>query len=284
MPFKNQYYCFIAGLPDISFDGVKLPFTPDQFRAILDEELKPDDKKLFNRYFLKRDNETVITPLKNRDAAIGTTDRYYSEDLLNVVSKINENLPIDDKGILPDFHCWLNKWVDETESQESGKMWEDLLTSLYMDYGREAKNSLLSGWFELNLNIGNILAAIYARKHRIDIAEYIVGTNSTAELIRENANSRDFGIGSEPEYFNTIQRYSEEEDIYERERKIDQLRWEWLDNNTIFDYFNIEYIFAYLCKLEILNRWVSFNAQEGERLFRELIATLKNETEIPDDF
>ncbi len=153
-----------------------------------------------------------------------------------------------------------------------------------MDFGRESKNSLLSGWFELNLNIGNLLSAIYARKYKMEVAKYIVGNNKTANLIRENSNSRDFGISMELEYFDAIQRISEEEDIYDRERKIDKFRWDWLEENTVFDYFNIEYIFAYLCKLQILERWVSLNAEEGERVFRELINNLKNKTELPEDF
>ena len=51
----------------------------------------------------------------------------------------------------------------------------------------------------------------------------------------------------------------------------------------ILHYFDIEYIFAYLCKLQILERWVALNAEEGERVFRELIHQLKKEIDIPKD-
>jgi hypothetical protein len=152
-----------------------------------------------------------------------------------------------------------------------------------MDYGLEAKNSLISRWFELNLNIGNILSAIYARKYDMDVTKVVVGNNKLAMIIRENANARDFGITLELDYFDAIQRLSEEGDIYERERKLDKFRWEWLEQNTTLDYFNIEYIFAYLCKLQILERWVSLNAVEGERVFRDLITGLKNGIEMPDE-
>ncbi len=153
-----------------------------------------------------------------------------------------------------------------------------------MDYGIEVKNSLISEWFELNLNIGNILAAIYAKKYGIDITKVIVGSNKIAKIIKDNANIRDFGLSRELEYFDTIQRISEESDIYERERKADRFRWNWLEENTVFDYFNIEYIFAYLCKLQILERWVKLNAKEGERVFREIISNLKNQTNLPEEF
>jgi len=45
MLFKNQYYYFVAGLPDFSFDSMKLPFTVEEFRDMLNEELKSDDKE-----------------------------------------------------------------------------------------------------------------------------------------------------------------------------------------------------------------------------------------------
>ncbi len=157
------------------------------------------------------------------------------------------------------------------------------MSSLYMDYGIEVKNSFISRWFELNLNIGNLLSAIYAKKYGMDVSQVIVGSNPIAQKMRENAAARDFGISQDLEYFDTIQRISEETDIYERERKIDKYRWDWLEENSVFDYFNIEYIFAYLCKLRILERWVNLNAEEGERIFRELISNLKSEVKMPEE-
>jgi hypothetical protein len=94
---------------------------------------------------------------------------------------------------------------------------------------------------------------------------------------------RDFGLSQELEIYEAIVRLFEEEEVYERERKIDKFRWDWLEENTVFDYFNIEYIFAYLCKLQILERWVKLNAEEGERIFRELIDSLKGDVTIPEE-
>ena len=67
----------------------------------------------------------------------------------------------------------------------------------------------MSGWFELNLNIGNIMTAIFARKYDLMVAKYIVGHNTIAKLIRENSNARDFGISQELDYFDILQRISE---------------------------------------------------------------------------
>ena len=285
MLFKNQYYYFVAGLPDFTFDSMKIPYSVSEFRETLNEVLKPEDKKLLDKYFLKYDNDNLLSLLKNKDVSLEILGRLSREEIVEIVSKVKEDLPIKkDIKTPPYFEDFIKRWLSEENPEEGGRHWEDLLSSLYMDFGRESKNSLLSGWFELNLNIGNLLSAIYARKYKMDVAKYIVGSNKIANLIRENSNSRDFGISLELEYFDAIQRISEEEDIYDRERKIDKFRWDWLEENTVFDYFNIEYIFAYNCKLQILERWVSLNAEEGERVFRELINNLKNKTELPEDF
>ena len=284
MLFKNQYYYFVAGLPDFSFDSMKLPFTVEEFRDMLNEVLKSDDKKLLNKYFLKYDNDNLLSLLKDKNAALNPMGKLSREEIMDVVSNVKDEVPLKNSKIPPYFEDYIKRWLGEENTQEGGQLWEDRLTSFYMDYGMEVKNSLISGWFEFNLNVGNLLSAIYARKYGLEVEKYIVGSNNPARIIRENANARDFGISQELEYFDTLLQISEETDIYDRERKIDKFRWDWLEENTVFDYFNIEYIFAYLCKLQILGRWVSLNAEEGERVFRELINNLKNETKLPEDF
>ncbi len=282
MLFKNQYYCFIAGLPDFSFDSMKLPFTVEEFKLQLDEELKSEDKRLLNKYFLKYDNDNLLALLKNKDAAFNAMGTVPREEMVDAVSKIKEDLPLKNKNIPAYQTDFIQTWLNE-DAQSENRLWDDLMSSMYMDYGIDVKNTLMSRWFELNLNIGNFLSAIYARKYGIDVSQVVVGSNTIAQTIRENANARDFGLSQELEYFDAVQRLSEETDIYERERKIDKFRWDWLEENTVFDYFNIEYIFAYLCKLQILERWVSLNAEEGERVFRELIQGLKNEVKLPEE-
>ena len=280
--FKNQYYYFVAGLPDFSFDSNKLPFTVSEFKEILYDELKEDDKQLIDKYFLEVDKENLLKLLSDKEAELKDTGVYSREEMLSTISSIKENEDVKKEKIAPVFETFIRQWLKE-DAESENKNWEDILTSLYMDYGVSVKNSLVSQWFTLNLNIGNILAAIYSRKYGMDVKQVVVGNNHIAKTIRANSGSRDFGLEQELDYFDDIFKISEETDMYERERKIDKFRWDWLDENTVFDYFNIEYLFAYLCKLQILERWVQLNAEEGERVFRELIANMKKEVKVPDE-
>lgn len=282
MVFDKQYYYFVSGLPDIFFDSSKLPFTVEEFRAMLEDVLSPKDKKLIDKYFLKHDNHNLMVYLKDKNAKLKEEGRISAEEIKETIDSVAVDFPVQDAKIPSYFEDYIRLWLDENAHTEN-KLWEDLMTSFYMDYGMESKNSLVARWFELNLNIGNILAAIYSRKYGRDVNSSIVGNNEVAQFIRENSNARDFGLSRELDYFDNLLRLSEENDIYERERKIDKLRWDWLEENTVFDYFNIEYIFAYLCKLQILERWVSLNAEEGERVFRALINNLKGEVPMPEE-
>lgn len=280
--FKNQYYYFVSGLPDFSFDSTKLPFTVSEFKEILYDELKEDDKQLIDKYFLEVDKENLLKLLSDKEAELKDTGVYSREEMLSTISSIKENEDVKKEKIAPVFETFIRQWLKE-DAESENKNWEDILTSLYMDYGVSVKNNLVSQWFTLNLNIGNILAAIYSRKYGMDVKQVVVGNNHIAKTIRANSGSRDFGLEQELDYFDDIFKISEETDMYERERKIDKFRWDWLDENTVFDYFNIEYLFAYLCKLQILERWVQLNAEEGERVFRELIANMKKEVKVPDE-
>lgn len=282
MLFKNQYYYFIAGLPDFTFDSMKLPFTVGQFSEMLSEELKRKDYELLKKYFLSFDNDNLIKLLNDKEAQLHPMGTLSREELLETIELLREDVEVKSKTVPQYYLTFIRKWLGE-ESHEQTRVWEDLLTSLYTEYGLEVKNTLMSRWFEMNMDVNNILSAIYAKKHGLEVSKAVVGNNVVARTIRENSNLRDFGLSLEFENFEMIQRISDEDDIYERERKIDKYRWDWLEENTVFDYFNIEYIFAYLCKLQILERWVSLNAEEGERIFRALIDSLKNEVDVPKE-
>lgn len=281
MLFKSQYYYFVAGLPDFTFESMKLPFSVEEFRAMLDDELKDRDKKLLHKYFLKYDNYNLLSLLADKEAKLSEMGSVSREDVLDVIEHVKEDLPVKNKKVPPYFETFIREWL-EYQAREESKLWDDRVTSLYMDYGIEVKNTLLSKWFEMNLDVGNMLSAIYAKKYHMDVAKVVVGNNEVANIIRANINMRDFGLSQQFEHYDAILKLSEDDDIYDRERKLDKFRWEWLDDNTVFDYFNIEYIFAYLCKLQILERWVSLNAEEGERVFRELISGLKDDITMPE--
>ena len=123
-----------------------------------------------------------------------------------------------------------------------------------------------------------MLAAITCRKHGLDKSGYIVGENEVAHALR-TSNARDFGLGDTVEYLPDLQRIAEETDLMAREKKIDLLKWGWLEENTFFKTFDIESVFAYMLKLEMIERWVTLDKTTGEKTFREIVGAMKKGSE-----
>lgn len=59
-----------------------------------------------------------------------------------------------------------------------------------------------------------------------------------------------------------IQAILAEKDITRRERMIDQLRWNWLEDVTFDRIFDVEALLAYYLRLCIVERWTSLNEKK----------------------
>ena len=86
------------------------------------------------------------------------------------------------------------------------------------------------------------------------------------------------------EWLDILVKISETEELVEREKKIDLLRWNWMEEATFFNYFTVELLFVFLLQLEMIERWISLDKEKGSQLFRSIIATLKDEVQIPAEF
>ena len=60
MIMKNQYYCFISGLPNLSFDDQKEWISIAAFKKMLEDNLHPDDYKQVELVFLNEDHRGQI--------------------------------------------------------------------------------------------------------------------------------------------------------------------------------------------------------------------------------
>ena len=94
----------------------------------------------------------------------------------------------------------------------------------------------------------------------------------------------DFGLSGEVDVFESLVKISEITELVEREKKLDALRWNWMEDAIFFDYFTVERIFAFLLKLEMIERWISLDKERGNQLFRSIIESLKNDVQIPAEF
>lgn len=276
----STYYCLVAGLPDISLDDGKLSYSVSDFKAELYPDLSAQDRKLIDLFYLKFDNTAILKLLKNKDAVIEDKGNFSAEELLQLIEAVREGDTPDKK-----YPSYLVNFVSQYLQLSQDELYRayDLLAALYYSYGMSSNNAFIASWFEFNLNLNNILAALAARKYKMEVSSVIVGATSICEQLR-TSNARDFGLNETLEYFEALQRIADIEELVEREKKVDMLKWKWLEDESFFHYFTIERIFVFLMQLEMIERWISLDKEKGNELFRKMIQDLKNEVQIPEEF
>ena len=221
-----------------------------------------------------------------QDLSQDTKQRLTPEQL---ETEIRENLT---KADLKAFEMLLMKPDDERITElleqnedlraESVLREEDLRAQLMYQEGMKAPHAFVRDWFAFNLNLNNILAAVICRKHGFDLRKNIVGEGEVQDALR-TSNAKDFGLAATLPEIDDILRLSEVEDLYEREKKTDALRWAWLEDKTLFRYYEAENVFAYWLESQMLHRWDILNKEEGTRIFRELIADMKRDIKFTNN-
>lgn len=144
-----------------------------------------------------------------------------------------------------------------------------------LEQGLQAKNRFVREWFAFNQDMNNVLVAQICRKHGFDVKTQIVGEGEVAEQLRTHTTQKDFGLNELPGDFDALLSLAAIEDLMTREKAMDAIRFEWLQERTEFDFFSSEMVFAYYLEVRMLHRWSILTIEEGERVFRELVADMK---------
>jgi hypothetical protein len=280
---SKSYYCLIAGLPELTIDDSKLSYSVASFKEELWENLSRADRRLIELFYLKFDNANVLKLMDNAEATeLDSRGNYSPEELNEMIATIKDGGEVG----TTEFPAYLSTFVRECfegEAQTDSTYRENRLATLYFDYGMKADNRFVGKWFEFNRNVNNILVALTARRYKWDVAQSIVGESEICDALR-SSGARDFGLSGEIDYLDEVIKISETHDLVEREKRTDTLRWEWMEEQTFFDYFTVERLFVFLAQLEMVERWIMLDKERGNRMFRSMIDSLKNEVQIPAEF
>ncbi|MDH8702611.1 regulator of replication initiation timing [Dysgonomonadaceae bacterium PH5-43] len=234
----SNYYCFISGLHNVDIGDERITYSVKDFRTELEEVLSKTDKKIIELFYLQFENKNLLHRLQNKE--------IKDEDI---------------ESLSPYYLRQFAEAYIKGEPINENLSWEDQLSALYYEYASKCKNKFVASWFEFNLNLNNMLITKTCKKYNWNTDAYVIGSIEDAEF----------------EYSDFVSRIFEENNLQERELQIDVLRWEWLEENSFFHYFSVEQIFVYLIKLEIIERWVGLDPEEGQRKFRQIIDRLKKE-------
>ena len=231
------YECLLAGLPDLKAGG-EAPISMEALMALFSETLSKNDMRLLEMLRMTSDASEVLS-------LIDRYDKKYAEQ-----------------------ECW---WNDAREALSE----TDLRTQALYELGLGSKNQFVRDWFAFNQDMNNVLTATICRRHGFDVRKAIVGHNPVAEILRKGLPQKDFGLSDEMDNLENVMALVNIDNLMEREKQMDAIRFAWLEEKNKFVYFSIENVLAYYLQAEMLNRWALLTVEQGEKIFRELVMDMK---------
>ncbi len=277
-----KYYYLISGLPELQLDDSKLKISLSDFKNELLENLSDSDLSYIGYFYMQFDNKNLLLLLNNKDAELETLGNLDRDQLLDIILQFKETEEPADKKIYPYFRQFIPAFLADKPVFEH-MSWEDQLATLYYNSAISCRNSFISDWFKFNLNVNNIIIAMNCRNFGYRREIMVVGDDDISNAIR-TSNAKDFGIKPIFPEIDDVMRLADEPDLFERERKIDLLKWNWLEEKGFFHYFDMEHLFIYLVRLSLLERWVRLEKETGRKVFREMISQLQHSFEFPNEF
>ena len=272
--FKRNYYCLIAGLPDIHVDQKKIPFSLIELKQELQYQLHPKDYQLVEYLFLPYDNINFLNILQKNEAEFNPLGNYSESFFMDEI-KEPENLP----GYMKKF---LEAYREENPMHPNLSL-ENQLTWLYFDFMLEQKNQFLRDIFTTIRDINNIFTVYNARKFGLNIENQMIGNYELTEAAKKTT-SKDFGMASEITPIDEIIGIFENNDILEQEMSIDLLKWRHMNELNTFNYFTIEFILAYVLEFIIVERWSNLDPDQSKKTFRKILTDLENSFQFSKDF
>ena len=276
-----NYYCMIAGLPDIDLQDTKPGMSIEDMREQCEQQLTEHDRKLLFYFFLHFDCVNLVKLLKNPEAQIDQWGNFSLDQLRDLITSATElNFNVHR------YPAFMSIFAREYafNKDKAGYFPEDEMAFQFLDYAiSTCPSRMMRRWYKLNLDITNILTAMLARKQGWSIGDFIKGEGEVQEMIREN-KTKDFNLSHELDYIPQLMKIVEEEDPVRKEKMIDAFKWIWLDERTFFEPFNTEAVFAYLCKLEMQQRWAKLDVEQGKETFQKIIDDLRSEAQVPDEY
>ncbi|MBQ8854609.1 MAG: DUF2764 family protein [Bacteroidales bacterium] len=138
-----------------------------------------------------------------------------------------------------------------------------------LEFYRQAlshRNGFIRDFFEFDLNV---------RNRKVMYLNQALGRDLDRDILSlRDPEAEETGLEPEAPEFKEAERLQsilEGSDILSRERGIDDLYWDKIDELTLFDYLNFDKILAIIAKMMIIRRWLILDEETGRQMFKKLV-------------
>ena len=138
-----------------------------------------------------------------------------------------------------------------------------------LEFYKEAlahRSAFIREFFQFDLNVRNA---------KVRYLNQALGRDPQKDVLSlADPEAEEKGIEiEEPEFKESarLQAILESKDILARERGIDDLYWDKIDEITLFDYLNFSKILGMVVKMMIIRRWLLLDEAAGRAMFKRLV-------------
>lgn len=267
--FEKNYYCLVAGLREYALDSDTKGFDAREIIAEILEEVSSGDAEAVRLLYGYYDCENIIA-LRAGRSAYNPLGNIPAEELEQELAS-PKALPKAMAQVLKDYVATES---EETEGVDLSLGFERALLTAYYEECARSKSRFVRQWAEFDRTLRNVTAAAVARSMDRRVDSVTVGKGDVvAQLQRSSA--ADFGLRGELTYVDAVlAAVNDEQNMIEKEHKIDLIRWEHAGELASSDYFNINAILSYLVKINIVARWSQLDPKRGRAMLDRIMAEL----------
>ena len=274
MILKNNYYCFIAGLPEVFLDDRKLALSVNGFRELAREALKKEDVKSMELFFLPADNKQVLRLLNKMAPDTNLETVYPLQCLEDEITEPTNSLPVYLNRFIADF---------KREHLKYDVSPENVLSWMYYDHLMKSDSKFVRNYAEFVMNVKNLETALTCRKYGKEVAPEIIGDNVFSKALR-TSNSKDFGLAMEFPYVEKVISLMGNTNLVERERGLDLLLWDYIEEAVVYEYFSMDKVLSFMLELMIVERWSKMSSESGRKVFMEVVDKFRKSFEFAEEF
>ncbi len=267
--FEKNYYSLVAGLKEYTLDADTKGFDATEIVAEIMEGISASDANAVRLMYGYYDCENIIALRAARSAynPLGNISKEELDEELTAPKQLPE-------AVARVVRAYADPEGEDAEGLDMTRSFEKALLTAYYEECAKSKCRFLREWSEFDRTLRNVSAAAVARTANRPVESVTIGGGDVVEQL-QRSSAADFGLRGEVAYIDAvITAVNDEQNLVEKEHKIDLVRWEQANELAGFDYFNINAILSYLAKINIVARWALLDAKRGREMFERIIAEL----------
>lgn len=268
--FETNYYCLVAGLKEYSLDADFKGFDLGSIREEILESLSKSDAEHVRLLYGYYDCENLIALRANR-SAYNPLGNLPKETLQDAMQEPEAYLP---KAVAKVIRAYNNPEGEEAEEVDIQQRFEKSILEAYYAACASSKCRFIREWGAFDRTLRNISAAVAARSAQREIEHSTIGEGDIVDQLHRSS-AADFGLRGELSYVDAVlAAVNDEQNLVEKEHKIDMIRWNESIELTSSDYFNVNAVLAYLVRVNIVARWSLLDKERGRQMFHRLLQEL----------